>query len=161
MSIIRQGSLFDIHELYELEPTHRFEAIFSSIDIYPILAVVSKKSVYGAPVDLNYPAMIYSLIARITERIPMIKDLIKRLKNDVIFRLDCGFLLSDTIPSESSYSRMIAKISETNVLEQVQENLVIQAMAEGHIDDTIVAIDATHIEARDQAPQKEEKPDNT
>jgi transposase len=161
MSIIRQGSLFDIHELYELEPTHRFEAIFSAIDIYPILAVVSKKSVYGAPVDLNYPAMIYSLIARITERIPMIKDLIKRLKNDVIFRLDCGFLLSDTVPSESSYSRMIAKISETNVLEQVQENLVIQAMAEGHIKDTIVAIDATHIEARDQAPPKEEKPVTT
>lgn len=159
MSIIRQGSLFGIHELYELEPTHRFEAIFSAIDIYPILAVVSKKSVYGAPVELNYAAMIYSLIARITERIPMIKDLIKRLKNDFIFRLDCGFLLSDAIPSEASYSRMIAKISKTNVLEQVQENLVIQAIVEGHIDDTIVAIDATHVEARDQAPSlKEEKP---
>jgi transposase len=64
MSIIQQGSLFDIHELYDLEPTHRFEAIFSAIDIYHILAVVSKKSVYGAPVELNYPAMIYSLITR-------------------------------------------------------------------------------------------------
>jgi transposase len=148
MSIIRQGSIFDIHELYELEPTHRFEAIFSAIDIYPILAVVSKKSVYGAPVELNYPAMIYSLIARITERIPMIKDLIKRLKNDFIFRLDCGFLMSDAIPSESYYSRMIAKISETNALEQVQENLIIQAISEGFVPDNTVAIDATHIEAR-------------
>ena len=93
MSIIRQGSLFTLEELFDLEPTHRFEEVFSAIDIYPILAVVSKKSVYGAPVELNYPAMIYSLVARITERIPTIKDLVKRLKNDYIFRLDCGFLL--------------------------------------------------------------------
>jgi transposase len=57
MSIIRQGSLFTLEELFNLEPTHRFEAIFSEIDIYPILAVVAKKSVYGAPVELNYPAM--------------------------------------------------------------------------------------------------------
>ena len=28
MTIIRQGSLFEIQELYDLEPTQRFEAIF-------------------------------------------------------------------------------------------------------------------------------------
>ncbi|MDQ0341189.1 transposase, partial [Caldalkalibacillus uzonensis] len=89
MSIIRQGSLFDLQELYNLEPPHRFEAVFSAIDIDPILAIVSKKSCYGAPVQLNYPAMIYSLVARITERIPTIKDLVQRLKHDYIFRLDC------------------------------------------------------------------------
>lgn len=98
MSIIRQGSLFNLQELFDLEPTHRFDPIFSTIDIYPILAVVSKKSLCGAPVQLNYPAMIYSLVARITERIPTIKDLIKRIENDNIFRLDCGFLFSDEIP---------------------------------------------------------------
>jgi transposase len=61
--------------------------------------------------------------------------LIKRLKNDYIFRLDCGFLLSDVVPSEASYSRMMAKISQMNVLEQVQETLLIQAITEGFIDD--------------------------
>lgn len=49
MSIIRQGSLFDIQDLYELEPTHRFDAIFSTLNINPILMVVSKKPLYGAP----------------------------------------------------------------------------------------------------------------
>ncbi|GAA0370624.1 IS1182 family transposase [Bacillus horti] len=157
MSIIRQGSLFSLEELFDLEPTHRFEGVFSAIDIYPILAVVSKKSVYGAPVELNYPAMIYSLVARITERIPRIKDLIKRLKNDFIFRLDCGFLLSDGVPSEASYSRMINKLSESHILEKVQEKLLIQALTEGFIDDHNVSIDSTHVEARDQSPPKEEK----
>lgn len=157
MTIIRQESLFNLQDFYELEPTHRFEAIFSTIDIAPVFSVVAKKSLYGAPVQLNYVGMIYSLIVRITERIPTIKDLIKRLKNDFMFRLDCGFLLSDSIPSESSYSRMIIKISESTILEGVQETLLLQAMTEEYILDDTVAIDATHIEARDQAPEKENK----
>ncbi|EOR22276.1 transposase [Niallia nealsonii AAU1] len=89
MTIIRQGSLFDLQELHNLEPTQRFEAVFSTIDIEPIFAVVTKKSRFGRPVELNYVAMIYSLITRIMERIPFIKDLVKRLKHDMIFRLDC------------------------------------------------------------------------
>lgn len=158
MPIIRQESLFDIQDLYDLEPTQRFEAIFSTIDIEPILTLVSKKSRFGAPCKLNYAAMIYSLVARITERIPFIKDLVHRLKHDMIFRLDCGFLVSDNVPSEASYSRMITQISESNVLERVQETLLLEAISEGFVSDDIVAIDATHIEARDQAPVKEEHP---
>ena len=157
MSILRQGSLFDLQELYDLEPTQRFEAIFSAVDIHPVLRAVSKRSVYGAPVQLNYPAMIYALIARIVERIPTIKDLIKRLKHDFIFRLDCGFLFSDVVPSEASFSRLITKISKSNALERVQDTLLHQAISEGFISDDTIAIDATHIEARDQAPAKTEK----
>src|SRR5690606_7584991 len=78
--------------------------------------------------------------------------------NDMIFRLDCGFLVSDTIPSEAAYSRMITIISESNVLEEVQEILIHQAITEGFITDDTVAIDATHFEAKDQAPPKEEQP---
>jgi transposase len=157
MTIIRQGSLFDLQDLYDLEPTHRFSAIFSTLDIQPIFAVVTKKSRLGRPVELNYAAMIYSLVARITEHIPFIKDLVKRLKNDLMFRLDCGFLVSDTVPSEAAYSRMISIISESNALEKVQEILLRQALTEGFLIDDTVAIDATHFEARDQAPAKEEK----
>uniref|UniRef100_UPI002FCC1239 transposase n=1 Tax=Halalkalibacter lacteus TaxID=3090663 RepID=UPI002FCC1239 len=140
MTIIRQGSLFDLQDLYDLEPTHRFEAVFSTIEIDPILAVVSKKALYGAPVQLNYAAMTYSLAARILERIPTIKDLIKRLTNDFMFRLDCGFLLSDAIPSEASYSRMLTKLVESDVLERVQETQILQAILEGFITDDTVAL---------------------
>ena len=158
MTIIRQGSLFDLQELYHLEPTQRFEAVFSTIDIEPIFAVVTKKSRFGRPVELNYAAMIYSLIARITERIPFIKDLVKRLKYDMIFRLDCGFLVSDSIPSEAAYSRMITVLCESDVLENVQGTLLHQAISEGFVEDDTVAIDATHVLAKDAAPPKEEQP---
>lgn len=158
MTIIRQGSLFGLQELYDLEPTHRFEAVFSAIDIEPIFAVVTKKSRFGRPTELNYAAMIHSLIARITERIPFIKDLVKRLKHDMIFRLECGFLVSDSIPSEAAFSRMVTILSESNVLEKVKGTLLHQAISEGFVNDDTAALDATHFLSKDAAPPKEEQP---
>jgi transposase len=158
MSIIRQGSLFDIQELFDLEPPQRFGAIFSTLDIDPILCVISKKSIYGAPTELNYAAMLYSLVARIVERIPTVKDLRKRLKHDFIFRLECGFLVSDSLPSEASYSRLVQKLSETTLLEKVQDTLLLQAIQEGFVNDEAVAFDATHFESRDRGVAKEKKP---
>src|SRR5690625_5211444 len=106
----------------------------------------------------NYAAMIISVFIRYVERIPTIKDLIKRLHHDIAFKINCGFLVSDEIPSEASYSRLLTKLSESNVLEKVQGRLVLQAIKEGYIIDDTIAIDATHFEARDQIPPKEEKP---
>lgn len=102
MPIIRQDNLFDMHELFEMEPTHRFNAIFSTLELGPILRIFDKKTHRGAPRELNYGAMIYSLFARVVERIPTIKLLVRRLKRDPFFRFDCGFLLSDDVPSEAS-----------------------------------------------------------
>ena len=157
MPIIRQESLFDMQVLFDLEPTQRFNSILSGIDIHPILDVVMKKSRFGPKQSLNYSAMIYSLILRITERIPFIKDLVNRLDTDLRFKVDCGFLVSDEIPSEASYSRMITLISESNVLEVVQERLIHQAISEGFVSDETIAIDATHVESRDRAPFKTDK----
>src|SRR5699024_7164726 len=157
MTIIRQPSLFSIQELYDMEPTQKYDAIISAINMDAIYYEISKKSRLGAPTELNYAAMIVSIFIRYVERIPTIKDLIKRLNQDIAFKIDCGFLISDDVPSEASYSRMLTKLSESNILEKVQETLVNQAISEGFIVDDTVAIDATHFEARDQAPPKVEK----
>ena len=121
MTIVKQISLFDIQELFEMESSHRFDAIFSTFDVQPIFHLFSKKTMRGAPRECNYGAMIQSLIVRIVERIPTIKDLVKRLVNDPLFRLDCGFLVSDSVPSEASYSRMIDVISQSDVLDFMQD----------------------------------------
>lgn len=157
MPIIRQGSLFSIQDLYDLEPTQRFVAVFSTIDMDSAILAVSKKSWRGAPTELNYAAMIFSLVARLIERIPTIRDLIKRLKNDIIFRLECGFLISDDVPSEASYSRLISKLSETEIIENINNSTLLQAIKEGFVQDDNVAVDACHFEARDQAPAQEKK----
>ncbi|MET1014392.1 MAG: IS1182 family transposase [Paenisporosarcina sp.] len=158
MPIIRQGSLFDLQDLFDLEPTQRYDAVISAIDLDLIFQEVNKKSRFGAPVELNYAAMIISMVVRIIERIPTIKDLIKRLNRDFLFKLDCGFLVSDKTPSESAYSRLLTKLSESDVLEKAQSTLLHQAISEGFITDDTVAIDATHFEACDKAPLKEEQP---
>lgn len=160
MSIIRQQSLFDMHDLFELESTQHFGAVFSTINLNPIWALFDKPKKVGAPRELNYGAMVYSLIARVVERIVTIKDLVKRLNRDPIFRFDCGFLHSDQIPSEASYSRMITAISESDVMNHVHDELIALAIDEGHIGEENIAIDATHFEARDRAKasDKKEKP---
>ncbi len=157
MTIIRQPSLFSIQELYDMAPTQKYDAIISVIDLDFIYHEVKKKSRYGAPEQLNYPAMIVSFFIRYVERIPTIKDLVKRLQSDLSLKLNCGFLVSDDIPSEASYSRLINDFKETNVLELAQERVILQAIEEGFIMDDTIAIDATHFEARNQAPANTEK----
>ncbi len=76
MPYIRHESLFTLQELYKMEQKDRFREIFATIDITPILRLVRKTSLYGAPVEMNDRAMVYSLIVTIVERIPTIKDLI-------------------------------------------------------------------------------------
>src|SRR5699024_3411849 len=157
MTIIRQPSLFSIQELYDMQPTEKYDAIIDAMNLDLIYHEVMKKSRCGALEELNYPAMIVSLFIRYVERIPTIKDLVTRLQNDIAFKLDCGFLVSDSVPSEASYSRLVDKLEASNVLEQAQEQVSDQALKEGFMSDDAVTIDATHFEARDQAPPKQEK----
>ena len=48
MTIIRQPSLFSIQELYDMEPTQKYDAIFSAIDMDAIYYEISKKTRLGA-----------------------------------------------------------------------------------------------------------------
>ncbi|RPJ95674.1 IS4/IS5 family transposase [Rummeliibacillus sp. TYF005] len=81
----------------------------------------------------------------------------KRLKYDLIFRLDCGFLLSDSVPSEASYSRMVDVISQSDVFDKMHDGLIQTAFTEGFLDDEHIGYDATHFEARDASKPTEKK----
>lgn len=157
MTSIKQMRLFDIHELLEMESSHRFDSILSTFDLQPVFQLFQKKTMYGAPRKCNYGAMIHSLIIRIVERIPTVKDLVKRLKYDLVFRLDCGFLVSDSVPSEASYSRMIDVISQSEVFDDMQDELIQTAFKEGFLNDEHLSFDATHFEARDASKPSEKK----
>src|SRR5699024_576929 len=158
MTIIRQTSLFGIQELYEMEPTQKYEAIISAIELDAIYHEVTKKSRLGAPEELNYAAMIISIFIQYIERLPTKKNLIQLLHDDISFKMNSGFLVSYPLPSEASYSMRLPTLRESNVFEKAQEEVSSQAIAERFICHNTVAIDATHFETRDQAPPKEEKP---
>ena len=157
MTIVKQMRLFDIHELMEMESSRRFDAILATFDLQPIFQLFRKTTMHGAPRALNYGAMIQSLAIRIVERIPTIKDFVKRLKNDLLFRLDCGFLLSDSVPSEASYSRMVDVISQSDIFDQLNDDLIRTAFTEGFLTDEHVSYDATHFEARDASNREKRK----
>jgi transposase len=61
MLSIRQQSLFSLEEILEMSPRESYPLLFDELDISPLLKVVSKKALLGAPTQLNYSAMIYSL----------------------------------------------------------------------------------------------------
>ncbi|WP_107897852.1 transposase [Lysinibacillus mangiferihumi] len=105
---------------------------FLPLNVQPIFQLFLKRTLRGAQRECNYGAMIQSQIIRIVERIPTIKDLIKRLINNPLFRLDCGFLVSDVVPSEASYTRMIDVISQSDVLDVMQDTLIWNGNTFGH-----------------------------
>lgn len=154
MYSIRQEELFSLQELFEMSPRDTYALFFETLDITPFLKVVSKKSLNGKPTELNYAAMLNSLFVRVMERIPTMKDLMRRLTRSVEFSTQCGFTGSDRIPSEASYSRMFRKLQGSSVFQETHKSLIRQAFHEGFIDATVVAMDATHIEARDRQPEK-------
>jgi len=49
MTIIRQTSLFSIRELYDIEPTTKYEVAISAIDLHKICREVMGKSLVSAP----------------------------------------------------------------------------------------------------------------
>lgn len=61
MTIIRQQSLLGIQEIYEMKPTQHYESGFSAIDLVANCHETNKKSRLGAPVKLNYAAMIITI----------------------------------------------------------------------------------------------------
>ena len=122
---------------------HRYGAIISYIDIDAIYSVIAKSRL-SAPEKLNYSTAITSIFIHYIGRIPTIKDLIKRLNEDIAFKLNCGFLVFDNVPSKASYSRFLTKLSESDFLEKVQEIVVLRAISEGFIIDDTIAIDTTY-----------------
>lgn len=70
-----------------------------------------------------------------------------------------AILVSDVVPSEASYSRMIDVISQSDVLDMMQDTLIQIAFREGFLEDEYLAIDATHLVSRDAAkPTKKKEP---
>ena len=79
-------------------------------------------------------------------------ELIQRLKTDSTLRLLCGF---DTVPGKSTFSRNFIELSETTIMSETLDRLVIEA----HTDQVVyhVSRDSTAIEAREKVPKKEQK----
>lgn len=66
-------------------------------------------------------------------------------------------MISDRVPSEAAFSRLITKLEEHDTLQKSNESILFTAFHEGFIEDDTLAIDATHVKAHEQAPPSEKK----
>lgn len=75
--------------------------------------------------------MVQSFTLFIVERVLMIKHLAKRLVNDPLFRLDCGFLASDSVLSEASYTRIVDVIGQSDIMDSIHDQLILIVFIDG------------------------------
>lgn len=158
MSIIQQPTLFDLHILEQLDIEEKYFEIFSPLDFSPLVGLFQKDSSVGAPITVNYEASIRALIISYLEGIPDVKTMVERIKQDLRFKLSLGFLYSDRVPSESTFSRILHTLSShRETLIQMNTVLLKTIDQEFNVFSEDIAVDATAIEAHSK-PKKLEKP---
>lgn len=154
MTIIHQPTFFYIEILLELEPIERYGELFSPLPIEKVVALFDKDHRVGRPVTVNYEATFKAFVVRYIEGIPTIKALIKRLKEDLVFKLSLGFLYSERIPSEATFSRFAHELTTNpSIMDELNQRLLTQIDEVNGLFSEQIALDATHVTAHDKARQ--------
>ncbi len=136
----------------EMQAETRLEKIFVTLDLTPITSRLTYNC--RGPHGYSVEALTRALIAAKVEQIPTTAALVRRLKSDPVFRYLCGFDIIGKVPSEATFSRLLKKLTETGLLEELFNELVRQAEQAGIIDGTTIAIDSTKIEAYEKTKPK-------
>ena len=158
---IRHISLFSFDTLVQYQPKTRLAMVFETIDLHPFLKALPIKSVRG-PKGYSSAALIKAILAMRLCSIPTVTLLVERLKTDLVFRYECGFSISQSVPSLATFSRFFQKIAETDSLQALFSALVDTATQDGIISGEVVAIDASAIESYEKpVPQKDLKNDGS
>lgn len=143
-------------QILELTPDKRLFKIFSFLAPLAEPLVRKLEGAFGSergPDGYSCRALLFSLIAMYIEKISNRARLVERLKGDPRFAWVCGFDPFKTTPSESTFSRFFAKISETEELLQLFFALVLKGREMGVIGDEAAAVDASHIHAHVAPPK--------
>ena len=156
---IRHNPLFSFDTLMQYQPKTRLAMVFESIDLHPCLKALPEKSIRG-PKGYNSSALIKAFLAMRLCSIPTVTSLVERMKSDLLFCYDCGFSMTQSVPSSATFSRFFQKITDTEGLQELFSSLVDTACADDLIAGEVVAIDASAIDAYEKpVPKKDLKDD--
>jgi len=142
---ILQPSLFSFDELMKYEPETRLQKIFFTLDLQPLLDRLPKAD--AGRNGYCTSDLIRALIAKQIEGIPCVKRLVERLKTDPVFRYVCGFKVIGSTPSESTFSRLIQRLSQNESLFEFFNSLVQRAITAGVVEGNTIALDSSEIDA--------------
>jgi len=151
---IRQTTLFSFEEIMEFQQETKLELILSQIDVSKLANALRKSSGSRGPKGYEPVSLIYSLIAMQIEKIHSIKDLVLKLKENPVLRYCCGFDVLGNVPSESTFSRFLDKLADTQELDLLFYELVTKAKDLCIIDGEHVSIDSTKLNSYEAAKPK-------
>lgn len=149
--IIQQNCLFSFDEIIKFQPETKLELILSQLDLNNIIFKISKKYNSRGPKGYSARTLISSLIAMQVNKIKTFKDLVLNLKENPVLRYNCGFEVLGKVPSTSTFSRFLDKISSTTYLEEDFTEIVKKAITSKIIDGENIAIDSTQINSYEKA----------
>jgi transposase len=144
---IRQECFLSFDEILKFQPESKLQAVLAQLDFTILVEKLSKPDHTRGPKGHQPLPLLYSLVAMQLEKIKNTAGLVQRLHSDPTFRYNCGFNVLDAPPSESTFSRFISKIAESEFLEEEFKLLVLKAKDFGIVDGSHVAIDSTEINA--------------
>lgn len=142
---IRQECLLSFDQIVKFQPATKLQSVLAQLDFSNLVTALEKPEHRKGPKGHNPLPLIYSLVAMQLEKISNICKLVQRLHCDPMFRYNCGFSVLETPPSESTFSRFLDKLANTEALEEEFKLLVLKAKELGIVDGDNVAIDSTQI----------------
>lgn len=147
------GFLFPILEEELGELTAKQQQLINTLEIIRIEDFVETFSGAGRPPE-NRKAIARAFVAKAVYNMTTTRELIERLSTDANLRRICGWVYSQSVPEEWSFSRAFAEFAKSDLPAKVHEALIKDNYSDqlvGHI-----SRDSTEIEAREK-PQKVEK----
>ena len=160
-----QHSLFPWLEEELGELTEKERKLVGTLELVRVERFTNySRSLHGRP-PKERGAVARAFVAKATYNMPTTRALLDRLACDKKFRRICGWEQKGEIPSESTFSRVFAEFSETQLPACVHEAVIAENLSEEII--SHISRDATEIEAREKPARKtntegecdEKKPD--
>ncbi len=155
----RQQSLITLDDYMEIRPLTHLEAILSFMDFTLLHQHYPNNPHKRWPKGYEKEYLLRSLIGMQVQQLPEIKALTSRIKDDPLFKRTCGFEYTDN-PSESTFSRFITDISDTDILERTYRRMLAKARNLGLLELDNVAIDASKLNAYEHSIPKKRIPEN-
>lgn len=128
----------------------------AQIDVSKPANAIRKPDNSKGPKGYEPKNLIYSLIAMQVEKIQSTKDLVAKLNKDPVLRYCCDFKVLGRVPSESTFSRFLNKLSDSEELEQLFHELVIAAKEISIINGEHISIDSTKLNSYEAAKPKKD-----
>lgn len=153
-------TLISFEQIMEFQQETKLEMILSQIDVSKLANSLRKSSSSKGPKGYEATSILYALIAMQVEKIQTIKDLVLNLKRNPVLRYCCGFDVLGSVPSESTFSRFLERLSQNQELELLFYDLVLKAKKLNIVDGEHVSIDSTKLNSYEAAKPKKKIVDN-